>query len=188
MSELGPHGAVRRELASPAIFNGVRIVPAEVELKHPDGSFSGSHPLSAELRSVPPEIRAFIPPRADAVWVRGRVQRIFGVVPPPEDMRVEKSFVEYAFAARLPAREDTPFECVDHYGKTALVFSSGSARPPESDCDLIARAFWQLLLADPRDVSDFVDEMVHPGACVTIDFGIQGGLPFVSEREPGQDD
>ena len=80
-----------------------------------------------------------------------------------------------------------PFSCDDYYGRTLLMFSSENG-PPEKLQQQIAEAFWGLLLSDPTDLVDYKDSMLHLGAGVWIDFGVEDGEPFFEEREEADDD
>ena len=67
------------------------------------------------------------------------------------------------------------------------MFSSENG-PPEKLQQQIAEAFWGLLLSDPTDLVDYKDSMLHLGAGVWIDFGVEDGEPFFEEREEADDD
>ena len=138
----------------------------------------------------PAAARALARPGEDAVWVRGRAQRLFFIPNTTEHERPEKSCFGGSFVALLSddggAYYCVPFECSDYYGRAGLKFSSEDA-PPESLQRRIAAAFWGLLLLDSTDLEDYQDTLYHSGAGVTLMFGVKDGDPFLEERT-GEDE
>lgn len=179
------HGRFSDLTGPPQCHDTTAIAAANVELL--GSMFDLTHKLSEFLnhRDVSPEIRALVRPGQDAVWVRGRAQRLFDIPDTTAEDRGEKTFFFASFLALIPDENGQyigiPFQCSEHYGQTGLIFSSEDA-PSEELQGMIARAFWELLLSDPTDIEDYRDSMLHPGAGVWLDFGIDDGEPFLEER------
>jgi hypothetical protein len=82
-----------------------------------------------------------------------------------------------------------PFECHDHYLQSALMFSEQVDPAPADLCSRVADAFWGLLLAEPHDLPEYRDRMLHIRAGVWLVFGVEAGQPFIEEydEEPGDE-
>ncbi len=57
---------------------------------------------------------------------------------------------------------------------------SGDA-PPQPLIDRITNAFWQLLLAEPQELAEYLDHYYHSGAGIEVRFGVRYGEPFMEE-------
>jgi len=175
------HGQFHDVDGHPQRYREIIFVPARVELTGTWFQFAFN--LSETMTDLSPEARAIVPPVYDAPWVMGRLMRLFGTQQIPEEDRGEKACFYASFLAVLPERDNLaiPFECSDHYAKTALTFSTDD--PPEKELqEAIAKNFWGLLLAEPTDVEDYEDRMYHSGAGIWIRFGIEDGEPFMIEE------
>jgi hypothetical protein len=180
-------GEMRVWHGTPRTWKDTTIVAARVGLKGP--SFSLTHELAEHVkrRELPANVRALFLDAYDGPWVRGRIERLFGVSSPPEQERYEKTGLHAEFVAVFSEQGGglvaVPFWCTDHYLKSGLMFSEKEDRPPAELCDSIAEAFWGLLLADPYDLPDYNDRMFHSGAGVWLAFGVAHGKPFIDEQE-----
>lgn len=154
-------------------------MPAYVEL---DGdSFRLCYRLSDHLGSqVPPVLRYPVKQGFDAAWVSARIPSLFGFTPEPAE--VEKALLYVGFAA-VPTDGAIcyPFLCSDHYGKSALMFSD--AGPEETVKQSIATAFWEALVQEPDDITDFEQRVYHPGAMVWLTYGCDSGRVYCDESE-----
>jgi hypothetical protein len=133
---------------------------------------------------LPPDVRQLLLDGYDGPWVRGRMERVFGVPSPKADELSEKSGLLGKFLAVVSEEGGSlvgvPFWCGDHYLRAGLTFS-GAETP--GVCDRIAGAFWGLLLAAPHDLPDYTDQMFHHGSGTWLAFGVRGGRPFIDEHE-----
>jgi hypothetical protein len=154
-------------------------MPAYVELD--GGSFSLGYRLCDHLGSqVPPVLRFPVKEGFDVAWVRARIPRLFGFTPEPSE--VEKALLYVGFAAvTTDGSVCFPFFCSDHYGKSALMFSD--AGPAEIVKLSIANAFWETLVQEPDDLTDFEQRVYHPGAMVWLTYGCDAGRVYCDESE-----
>jgi hypothetical protein len=146
----------------------------------PEGSsFKTSHRLRefVALDDAPEVLRRPLEERYDAAWVRARLPRVFGYEPSVSD--VEKSLLWEAFSATHTNGDVYVFCCVDHYGKSGLMFSD--AGPEAAIKDSIAHAFWSLILANPNDLADYQVRMFHDGAGVWLDYECRAGHLSLTE-------
>jgi hypothetical protein len=139
--------------------------------------------LEALLSAHHPEVLRLLPePDTDAIWVRARIEAMFGTRSPPEDQRVEKSLMEFGFVAkreRSGAEVAIPFVCSDYYGSSALSFARAV---PALDQDAIGDAFWGLI-ASGRKLADYRDRAYHVGAGVWMAYGCTNGSLFIEYPE-----
>ncbi|PQO36658.1 hypothetical protein [Blastopirellula marina] len=162
------------------------FAPAEAELLGTTFNFAQKLQVYATKRPLPTAVVGLFGPGEDAVWVRGRIQRIFAYPNLPEEERPEKCMFCGTFVALL--KNDSagyigiPFQATDYYGTTGLIFSNEDP-PPELVQSTIGNAFWELLLADPADLEDYRDRMYHSGADVFVEFGVENGAPFCETSE-----
>lgn len=133
-----------------------------------------------------PEVRELIAHKNDAIWVQARILKEFDWTVSPSEERMEKTLMEFPFlAASTDCSTDGetvlayPFICTDYYGRSNLIFSETF-----HDTGLkarIATSFWDFLCARPDALRDYEGSMFHPGACVTIRYGVQNGDFFCEE-------
>lgn len=160
----------------------ISIVPARVQLT---GSMLTNGPYLEEYltaRKVAADIRALVNPGKDAPWVCGRVQRVFSLPQIPEEERAEKSCMGFSFLGVIKENGQLvgiPFECTDYYGRSHLLFSGNA--PPQVLIDQVANAFWQILLANPDDLPEYLDQFYHLGGGFQVRFGVRDGEPFMEE-------
>jgi hypothetical protein len=186
---LFPAGEMMAWRGKPRTWEATTIVAAPVHLKGP--YFLLTHTLAdyTRDRELPTGVDTLLLDGYDGPWVRGRIERVFGVTSAGEEERGEKAGLHAEFLAVHTEADGSlvgvPFRCRDHYLKTGLLFSEKVDRPPAAWCDRIADAFWGLLLAEPHDLPEYRDRMFHVGAGVWLVFGIEHGQPFIEEREDG---
>ena len=175
------HGALEDVIGSPQSQDGILFVPARVTLN--GAWFESTLQLMDCIGDLSPAITAIVRPGEDAPWVLGRLIRLFNTDLVPEEDRLEKTCFYAAFIAVLPDDNRTaiPFECQDYYGKSALTFSTDDP-PSEEIQQTIGIAFWNLLLASPKEISDYEDKMFHSGAGFWIRYGVLDGEPFMNEE------
>jgi hypothetical protein len=180
MNDMRVHfGMLQNIFGKPATHDGFTFVPAMVEL---DGNgFSTDFYLRDSAGEQPPTILAQpIEKRFDAAWVRARLPCEFGFT--PELSKVEKSLLDVGFVAvAMGSAVGYPFICIDHYGRTGLMFSPEG--PDQNTQAKIAEAFWSLLLKAPNDVLDFKATVYHSGAGIWMHFGCEDGEPSYRESE-----
>lgn len=173
------HATLLNVIGRPARFGGFTIVPAELSL---DGTmFSPTFPLG-ELSpaQIPPILRAPIEQHYDVAWVRARLPHAFGISPEPTEM--EKALLLVGFVAIPDGQEEAiAFECSDYYGRTSLTFSDEET--DEAAKRHVARAFWGMLLSEPKQLEDFEASVIHLGAPITLHFGCEDGEPFCRESK-----
>jgi hypothetical protein len=179
------HGQFTDLTGPPQRHGDMTFAPAEIRLH--GSMFDLTHSLEDHLKrmDVSPETKTLVRPGEDAVWVRGRAQQLFMIPNTTEEDRGEKAFFFASFLALIEGEDDRyvgiPFECSDYYGRSELIFSSEDSPPLEVQ-DRIANAFWSLLLSEPDAIADYRDSVLHHGAGVWLDFGVQDGEPFLEER------
>jgi hypothetical protein len=169
------HGELVDVCGRAAEHNGITFVPAVVRL---NGScFSLEH----YFRDHPAPERTNVPDPFDAAFIRARIPRLFGYTPLYDEGQ-EKSLICEGFIAVLADRQTAvPFMCSDCYGATGLLFSEDGPEPELRES--IASSFWDLMLRDPDDVSDFHEAVLHLGAPVTLHFGCKHGEVYGYEQE-----
>lgn len=172
-------GTLKDVLGQAVAHHGIRFVPAKVDFS----GYENGPTLADAAAASDASVRAVVNPGEDAPWVSGRIQRVFLQRQIPEEDRGEKCCMWFTFLAVTIDGDSAvaiPFVCSDHYGKSLLLFGDVPA-PDAATMQTIADAFWSLLLENPNDLIDYVDRMEHPGAGVTIEFGIEDGAPFMRE-------
>lgn len=111
------------------------------------------------------------PVRGDeALWVRARIGRVFGVAPPTplgKHCLLDAAFLAVRLPRSGPPLVAYPFVCTDSDGEPPVDYeyfdeSVGLAfgrtdPPPPATAARIASAFWGLLLAAPDDLATFGD-------------------------------
>lgn len=172
-------GTLNGVLGPAVAHNGITFVPAAVDFS----GYENGPTLAEALAKAEATIRAIVNPGEDAPWASGRIQRVFQQRQIPEDERGEKCCTLFTFLAVIVDRDSIvgiPFVCTDHYGESILLF--GDDPPPDAETmQSVANAFWSLLLSKPNDLADYSDRMEHLGAGVTIEFGVDDGVPFMRE-------
>jgi hypothetical protein len=172
------HGTLLNVHGRPARSDGYIFMPAHVRL---DGeSCSLDHRLRDHRKAQEtPVLRVPIARGFDSAWVRARIPTAFGFTPEPAE--VEKSLIHLGFAAvDEGAAVCYPFHCIDHYGRSGLEFSDDG--PEESIKRSIAEAFWDVLIQDPDDLTDFEERVYHPGAMSWLCYGCLSGHVFCEEE------
>jgi hypothetical protein len=181
------YGELGQLQGPPRKWGDVTIAAALVALR--GRAFSLGYELARHLRgrALPADVRELMLGGYDAPWVRGRIERVFGVTSPGEQERGEKSGLHASFIAVCPQPDGSllgvPFECHDHYLKSALMFSEQVDPAPADLCALVADAFWGLLLAEPHDLPEYRGCMPHVGAGGWLVFGVEAGRPFIEEYD-----
>ena len=171
------HATFLDVIGRPVKFRGLTIVPADVEL---EGSYlDTSFPLAdISIEQLPPIVRLPVRRQYDVAWVRARLPSAFGVTPEPSE--AEKTLLFVSFVA-VPdgSNEGIAFDCTDHYGQTALYFSERETN--QRAIEQAAKAFWEVLLSEPDELDDFEANVMHLGACITLQFGCADGEPYCNE-------
>lgn len=171
------YGTLLNVYGMPARYGSFTFMPAYVEL---DGdSFSHNYRLCDHLGlQVPPGLRHAVKHGFDAAWVRARIPSVFGFTPEPAE--VEKALLYVGFVAVTEGEAACyPFICTDHYGRSALIFSDHG--PEESVKRSIANGFWDSLAKAPEDLTDFEQQVHHPGAMMWLDYGCESGRVYCEE-------
>lgn len=163
----------------PACRDGFTFMPADVSLA--GTSFRLSFRLAEHLGDLAPAVlRLPLKEAFDAAWVRARIPGVFGYE--PEVAGVEKALLYAGFVAVTEDRSAAyPFVCIDHYGKSALIFSDEG--PEEAIQREIAAAFWWTLLENPEELTDFEERVYHPGASIWLTYGCKFGHLYCDESE-----
>lgn len=173
------HGRLSNVYGRSVKHGGFTFMGAHVVL---DGTgFSLAQRLSDHIRGrEPPVLRHPVENGFDAAWVRARIPNTFGFT--PEKAEVEKALLNVGFVA-VPEGEAVcyPFVCIDHYGRTGLMFSDEG--PEEFIKQSIAAGFWGLLAQEPENVSNFEERVYHPGAGVWLTFGCEDGRVYCDESD-----
>jgi hypothetical protein len=159
--------------------DGFTLMPADVALA--GSAFSLAFQLADHLGDgTPTVLRHPIKEGFDAAWVRARIPSLFGYEPEAAD--VEKALLFAGFVAVTEDRAAAyPFVCIDHYGKSALMFSDEG--PEDSIKQAIATAFWTTLLDVPEDLTDFEERVYHPGAGIWLTYGCKFGHLYCDESQ-----
>lgn len=174
------HGALLNVTGRPVGTENVTFVPADVALAGEDSHYS--HPLKDFLLHGSPVARSLIQPHQDAPWALGRILFLFGthLLDDINEFRSEVSLYIQGFVAVIPAMENLsiPFLCGDSFCESSLMFSSEPSLATEIK-DLIASAFWSLLLSNPTELAEYECGMLHAKiGCGRIRFGVEAGEPF----------
>lgn len=119
------------------------------------------------------EFRYGLPRQEAAAWLRGRIERLFGVSQDPSDLAIESAVDAETFNERLFLRFGFVATTLDHGFQTAIPFicSDFYGHPdvrtgdiPDRNGDRYHRlircmmtAFWQILFHDKDDVNDYLD-------------------------------
>lgn len=173
------HGTLLNVYGIPVRGGGYTFMPADVGLEGDGGSLD--HRLGDHCGDQgPPSLRFPIRHGFDAAWVRARIPHAFGFTPGPSE--VEKTLVHLGFAAVTgDGSACYPFVCMDHYGRTALLF--GDPGPEAAVRRAIAEAFWDVLARDPDDLADFEQRVDHPGAVEGLNYGCRSGHVYRDQPE-----
>lgn len=173
------HGTLLNVYGMPARHGGYTFMPAYVELD--GGSFSLDYRLCDHLSShVPPVLRYPIKHGFDAAWVRARMPSLFGFTSDPTELEKALLCVDFA-AVTSDGAVCYPFYCSDYYGQSSLMFSD--AGPEENVKKSIGHAFWEALLQEPDDLTDFEQRVYHPGAMIWLTYGCDSGRLYCDESE-----
>lgn len=165
------HGTYNDVFGRPAKSGGYTFMPADVELAGSASSLDCY--LSDHCGAHAPQVlQNAVDEQFDAAWVRARIPNVFGFT--PHLAEVEKSLLDVGFVAVAEeALVCYPFICSDHYGRSALMFSDEG---PDGDVKRsIAAAFWDVLMQNPDDLSDFAERVYHPGAGVWLNYRCRSG-------------
>jgi hypothetical protein len=154
---------------------GLLFVPARIRLT--GTRFSLEHYFQKHAKFP----RVCISELADAAFVRARIPSIFGYTPTYDDDH-EKALLSDGFVAVLcDGKTAIPFECTDHYGRSALMFSADG---PEDDVkQQVADAFWEIIASQPDALDDCEQAVFHPGAGVWMHYGCKHGQLLVDESD-----
>ncbi len=140
-------------------------------------SFEQAHRLEnhVDVKNAPRSLKRVLAAGSDAAWVRARLPRVFDYA--VGDPEIEKTLFWETFVA---VRKDDAimFTCADYYGRTGLAFAEKLEAKTKAE---IAKAFWDLLLAEPDDLADYELRMFHLGAGVWLDYGCEDGEVTVTE-------
>jgi hypothetical protein len=142
-----------------------------------------------DLKKRAPAVWGWARRKEDAPWVRGRLERVFGVSALPADEQGEKSCFCHELAVVYSEKggglASVVMLCCDYYGSSGVMFEDErSTRAPAisaEDQRRVAAALWELLLEEPGDVPEYSDKMYHSGAGIWVKFGIRQGKPFMIE-------
>ena len=171
----------RAALGEAVASDGWNLVGALVDLE--GDSFSTDYHLRDFAGEAPPIVLVrWVAQRLDAIWVRARIPSLFGFHPSGSEL--EKSLLDVGFLAvstQDHKRFAYPFLCTDYYRRTGLTF--GSPGPEESLKAAIASSFWKALLSAPDELSDYRQDVYHPGAGVWMHFACAHGDLSYSESE-----
>jgi hypothetical protein len=161
----------------------VLFAPSVIELEGNGFEATNEFASYALKQSMSPALSDAIDRGCDAVWIKGRLQKAFGLELRPANSGGEKSFSDWPFVALIAAPDGRfdgiPFRCIDYYGDTKLLFSEH--QPPDELRDRIATAFWSLVLRDPTAIVDYSDVMYHVGCGKEFRFGVRNGAIFIDE-------
>jgi hypothetical protein len=164
-------------------ISDVLFAPAAIELEGNGFEATNGFAEYALRQAVSQTLGEAIDRGCDAVWIKGRLQKAFGLKFMPADSGCEKSFSDRPFVALIPAPDGgfdgIPFQCIDHYGDTELMFSQH--QPPVELRERIAVAFWDLILNDQAAIADYSDVMYHSGGGKEFRFGVKNGVIFIDE-------
>jgi len=101
--------------------------------------------------------------RANALWARGRLQRLFEISAINIDAEDSVPLIDMGFAAwRLDSTALLPFVCVECEMQTRLEYPASL----QAEVEPAALAFWRLLLSAPSDLSTYEDSVLwEDGGC-----------------------
>lgn len=175
------HGTLLNVTGRPVRWERITFLPADVSLSGDDAQYG--HPLKDCLSSSNPQVRAMVAPHQDAPWALGRILFLFGshLLSDINEFRSEVCLYVQAFMAVLHDLDNLtiPFVCGDYFCESSLMFSSDESLSANTK-NLIAKAFWSLLLSSPMEIEDYESCMLHAKiGNGRIRFGVSGGQPFI---------
>ena len=174
------HGELIDVIGSPVRFSDVTFVPALTELVGTSFScqFDFTEWAQQKKRTLPSIVRG----DHNAPWFLGRMMHLFNTENVGEEDRMEKSCFNVSLIAILHNASNVavPFDCCDHYARTALMFSSDD-EPPLTVRSSIADAFYSLMLDDPCGLTDYDNRLFHSGVGIWMDYGVSHGEPYFNE-------
>ena len=178
------HGELIDVIGSPVRFEGVTLVPASTRLA--GTSCSTQFKFIDWAREQDRKLPAIVRGEENAAWFFGRLIYLFNTANVSYDERMEKTCFDVSFVAVLHNNSNIaiPFNCVDHYGRTSLIFSSDD-EPPLGVRSEIANSFYGLMLDQPDLLTDYENRLFHSGAGSWIEFGVSLGEPYFDEVADG---
>jgi len=151
------------------------------------------HHLEAHLERTD---SAELPGDYEALWVRARIGRVFGIAPPSplgKQCLLDAAFLAVRHAPSGPFLEAHPFVCTDSDGEEPVDYEwfdnrVGLAFGPTGRAmkSRIATAFWGLLLAADDDLATFGDYYEFDGGRWRV--GCDGHEPFSDDIDYGYDE